>query len=136
MAPDLRGFGASDQPEGVDAYGLPALVGDVLGCSTHLGIERAHVVGHDWGAALAWVVASLAPDRVDSPRGAVGRAPGGVLAAPACAQREKSWYMLLFQFEGVAEEWLSKDDWRNFREWGGHPDADVVHRRPRRARGR
>ena len=41
-------------------------------------------------------------------------------------QREKSWYMLLFQFPGVAEQWLSMDDWANFREWAHHPDADAV----------
>jgi pimeloyl-ACP methyl ester carboxylesterase len=41
-------------------------------------------------------------------------------------QREKSWYMLLFQFPGIAERWLSEDDWYNFRTWAGHPDADQV----------
>jgi len=41
-------------------------------------------------------------------------------------QRQKSWYMLLFQFPGVAETWLSADDWANFRNWSGHPDADQV----------
>ena len=41
-------------------------------------------------------------------------------------QREKSWYMLLFQFVGVAERWLTDDGWRNFREWSSHPDADAV----------
>jgi len=41
-------------------------------------------------------------------------------------QREKSWYMLLFQFPGVAERWLSDDDWANFRNWAGHPDAEQV----------
>jgi pimeloyl-ACP methyl ester carboxylesterase len=41
-------------------------------------------------------------------------------------QHEKSWYMLLFQFEGVAEQWLSGDGWANFRAWARHPDADAV----------
>ena len=41
-------------------------------------------------------------------------------------QREKSWYMLLFQFPGIAERWLTEDDWANFRTWAGHPDADQV----------
>ncbi len=53
LVPDLRGFGASDKPEGIESYGIPALVGDVLGVLDHLGVERAHFVGHDWGAALA-----------------------------------------------------------------------------------
>ena len=47
-------------------------------------------------------------------------------AGAGLAQREKSWYMLLFQFPGVAERWLSDNDWANFRAWGGHPDADQV----------
>ena len=41
-------------------------------------------------------------------------------------QHEKSWYMLLFQFAGVAEEWLSADGWANFRAWARHPDEDAV----------
>src|SRR6202042_2628547 len=54
IVPDLRGYGGSGKPEAVDTAVLAAL-----------GIERAHVVGHDWGAALAWALASLAPDKVD-----------------------------------------------------------------------
>jgi pimeloyl-ACP methyl ester carboxylesterase len=116
VVPDLRGFGDSDKPEDVAAYGLPNLVGDVLGLLDHLGVERAHVVGHDWGAALAWVTATLAPDRVES-LVALSVGHPGAFSAAGLPQREKSWYMLLFQFEGVAEELLSRDDWRLFREW-------------------
>lgn len=125
VAPDLRGFGDSDRPEGVEAYGLPVLVTDVLGLLDQLGIERASVVGHDWGAALAWVLATLAPERVESLVALSVGHPGSFSGA-GLAQREKSWYMLLFQFDGVAEEWLSQDGWRNFREWAGHPDVEDV----------
>jgi pimeloyl-ACP methyl ester carboxylesterase len=91
----------------------------------HLGLERAHIVGHDWGAALAWGIASLAPDRVDH---LVALSVGHPMSfrSAGLAQREKSWYMLLFQFPGVAEQWLSADDWARFREWAGHPDHDEV----------
>ena len=41
-------------------------------------------------------------------------------------QYQKSWYMLLFQFKGIAERWLSNDDWAHFRAWARHPDADAV----------
>src|SRR6266540_4373007 len=54
IVPDLRGFGASDAPEATDAYALPFLASDVLAVLDHVGLERAHIVGHDWGAALAW----------------------------------------------------------------------------------
>jgi pimeloyl-ACP methyl ester carboxylesterase len=48
------------------------------------------------------------------------------------AQRERSWYMLLFQFRDVAEQWCTQDDWANFREWCGHPDFDAVVERLQR----
>src|SRR5437660_8221624 len=60
IVPDLRGYGRSDKPAEVEAYGIPLLAMDVLGVLDTVGAEQAHVVGHDWGAALAWVVASLA----------------------------------------------------------------------------
>jgi pimeloyl-ACP methyl ester carboxylesterase len=125
IVPDLRGYGASDQPEEVEAYSFPFLAGDVLGILDQLGVEKAHVVGHDWGAALAWVMGSLVPDRVDH---LVALSVGHPLAfrAAGIAQQEKSWYMLLFQFEGVAEQWLSNDDWANLRSWAGHPDTEGV----------
>jgi pimeloyl-ACP methyl ester carboxylesterase len=65
IVPDLRGYGRSDRPADVGAYALPALAGDVLAVLADAGVQRAHVVGHDWGAALAWGLAALAPDRVD-----------------------------------------------------------------------
>lgn len=125
IVPDLRGFGGSDQPAEVAQYSLPFLAGDVLGLLDHLGVGKAQVVGHDWGAAVAWGIGSLAPDRVEKLVAlSVGHPQS--FAGAGLAQREKSWYMLLFQFEGVAETWLSADDWKNFREWSGHPDIDGV----------
>jgi pimeloyl-ACP methyl ester carboxylesterase len=124
IVPDLRGYGASGKPEGVEAYSMGALFGDVLAVLADLGLDRAHVVGHDWGAGLAWTVAMLAPDKVDH---LVALSVG----SPASFRRtreqvEKSWYMLLFQFPDIAERWLSNDGWANFRSWAGHPDADQV----------
>ena len=125
IVPDLRGYGDSDQPKEVEAYAIPFLAGDVIGILDHLGVEKAHVVGHDWGAALAWAVGSLVADRVDH---LVALSVGHPLSfrAAGLAQREKSWYMLLFQFEGIAEQWLSADDWANLRSWALHPDTDGV----------
>src|SRR3954471_6191509 len=65
IVPDLRGYGKSDKPDDVESYAIPFLAGDVLAVLDHLGVDKAHVVGHDWGAALAWAIGSLAPDRVD-----------------------------------------------------------------------
>jgi pimeloyl-ACP methyl ester carboxylesterase len=124
IVPDLRGYGRSDQPMEVEAYSLPFLAGDVLAVLADLGISRTHLVGHDWGAALAWGLAALAPDNVDH---LVALSVGHPTTFRRTAlQREKSWYMLLFQFPDVAERWLTEDNWANFRNWGGHPDVDQV----------
>jgi pimeloyl-ACP methyl ester carboxylesterase len=125
VVPDLRGFGASDRPGSVEAYALPHILGDVMGVLDHVAVGRAHVVGHDWGAAVAWTVAALFPDRVDH-LVALSVGHPSAFGAAGLAQREKSWYMLLFLFEGVAERWLSDDDYANFRAWSRHPDADAV----------
>ena len=90
-----------------------------------LGIRRAHLVGHDWGAAIAWMTAALAPDRVASMTALSVGHPAAFRSA-GWRQREKSWYMLLFQFPGIAEQWLSADDFRNLREWSAHPDIEPV----------
>jgi pimeloyl-ACP methyl ester carboxylesterase len=124
IVPDLRGYGRSDKPGAVEDYSMLVLAGDVLAILADLKIARAHVVGHDWGAALAWVLASLAPDSVDHLVVLSVGSPGTLLRT--LEQREKSWYMLLFQFPGIAERWLAEDNWANFRNWSGHPDADQV----------
>jgi pimeloyl-ACP methyl ester carboxylesterase len=125
IVPDLRGYGGSGKPTEVEDYSLLHVAGDVAAVLDHLGVERAHVVGHDWGAALAWVMGSLLPDRVDH---LVALSVGHPMAFRSAGlhQREKSWYMLLFQFEGIAERWLSDDSWANLRQWAGHPDVDAV----------
>ena len=124
IVPDLRGYGRSDKPEPVASYGLATLVGDVMAVLTDAGAERAHVVGHDWGAALAWLCASLAPERVDHL--AVLSVGHPATFRRTLEQNQKSWYMLLFQYAGIAEQWLTADDWANFRRWALHPDADAV----------
>jgi pimeloyl-ACP methyl ester carboxylesterase len=115
IAPDLRGFGQSDLPEAIEEYALTRSVADLIAVLDGLGIERAHVVGHDWGAGVAWVLAAFAPARVDR---LVAMSVGhpNALRTSSIEQREKGWYQLLFQFSGVAEELLRRDDWKLFRE--------------------
>jgi pimeloyl-ACP methyl ester carboxylesterase len=125
IAPDQRGMGESFAPEAVEDYALPTLVGDVVGIMDAVGVERAHIVGHDWGAAVAWGLASFVPDRVERLVALSVGHPTSFRGA-GLEQRQKSWYMLLFQFAGIAEEWISADDFRNFREWSNHPDVDAV----------
>jgi pimeloyl-ACP methyl ester carboxylesterase len=130
IAPDLRGFGDSAKPEAVEAYRMRALVTDVVGVLDALGVERADVAGHDWGASLAWVLAMFVPDRV-SRLAAVSVGHPRAYAAAGLEQWRASWYMLWFQFPGVAERELRADDWAFFRRWawngaapGQDPDAD------------
>ena len=110
IVPDLRGYGASDRPTGTAAYAFPQLVGDVVGLINALGHGYAHLVGHDWGGSLCWATSALMPDKVRSLM--ILNAPHPVASAECRQvpeQQQKSWYMLLFQFEGVAEEWLLAD---------------------------
>jgi pimeloyl-ACP methyl ester carboxylesterase len=124
LAPDLRGFGRSDRPEGIEDYAIARSFADMVALLDGLDIERAHVVGHDWGAGLAWTLAALAPQRIER---LVVMSVGhpNVLRAPAIEQRQKFWFQLLFQFTSVAEALLMRDDWRLFREWlSGAGDLD------------
>ena len=125
IAPDLRGFGDSDKPGAVEEYGITKVIGDLIGLLEGLDVPKAHVVGHDWGGAIGSVFAALVPERVASLTFLSVGHPAAFGAA-GWLQRQKSWYMLLFQFTGIAEQWLSQDDFRNFREWARHPDHDSV----------
>jgi pimeloyl-ACP methyl ester carboxylesterase len=125
IVPDQRGYGRSDKPEAVASYSVAFLAADVAAILDAAGVEKAHVVGHDWGAAVAWAVAIFAPQRVDR-LAVLSVGHPLAFAGAGLPQREKSWYMLLFQFEDIAEQWLSADGWSNFRAWSRHPDADAV----------
>ena len=100
IAPDLRGLGRSDRPEGVAAYSLQNAVGDVVGILDASGIEAADIVGHDWGAAVAWFTATAHPHRVHK---LVVLSVPYPLTPRTLRQREIAWYQLFFQFEGIAE---------------------------------
>lgn len=115
IVPDLRGRGRSDRPETIEAYRLTNIVNDVIGILDALEIRRAHVVGHDWGAVVAWLVAALAPDRVDRLVVLSVGMPGAVTRATLDAL-QKGWYRILILFEGVSEDLLRRDNWYLLRE--------------------
>lgn len=125
LVPDQRGYGRSDKPEAADDYNLLHLVTDAQAVLDEADLETARVVGHDWGAPVAWLLATIAPERVEQLVALSVGHPRSFSAA-SLAQRQMSWYMLLFQFEGVAERWMSDDGWSRFREWAHHPDHDGV----------
>ncbi|MBT9504002.1 MAG: alpha/beta hydrolase [Burkholderiaceae bacterium] len=110
VAPDLRGFGDAPRPQAIADYHPGLILGDVIGLLDVLSINQARVVGHDWGAVVSWLLAMHFPDRVERLMVMSVGAPGNPLFY-AIEQREKSWYTLFFQFEGVAEEALQRDNW-------------------------
>jgi len=124
IAPDLRGFGESDKPRETAAYGLMTIVKDVLALLDALGVRSAHVLCHDFGAAVGWLLAALHPARVER---FIPLSVGHPLsfADAGFAQREKSWYMLLFQFRDVAEQIITRENWRFMRDFArNHPECD------------
>ncbi|WP_152039721.1 alpha/beta fold hydrolase [Salinigranum salinum] len=116
VAPDMRGFGDAPRPEGIDAYALPNAIGDVTGLVDAMGVSTVRLVGHDWGAGVGWLLAATRPDLVERLVAISVGAPGNS-GTRTIEQRERSWYVYFFQFEGAAEAWLRHDDWRLFREW-------------------
>jgi pimeloyl-ACP methyl ester carboxylesterase len=112
VAPDMRGYGKSDRPEAIDQYTMFHLIGDLIGLLDALQAPTAIVVGHDWGASIAWQAARLRPDRFRAvaclsvpyrPRGPAP--PTSVMPRTAEAQ----FYQLYFQEPGVAEAELERD---------------------------
>jgi len=112
VAPDMRGYGETDQPEPIDQYTLLHLVGDMVGLLDALGAETAVIAGHDWGAPVAWHAALLRPDRF---RGVIGlsvpfRPRGPVCPTSVMPRNEEAlFYRLYLQTPGVAETELARD---------------------------
>jgi pimeloyl-ACP methyl ester carboxylesterase len=115
VAPSLRGYGRTDAPEPVEAYTQLHLVGDVVGLMDALGEESAVVVGHDWGAPVAWNAAALRPDRfravvgMSVPFYGIRRAAARPTDSMAELAKDRFVYILYFQEPGVAEAELEAD---------------------------
>ena len=119
VAPDQRGFGSSECPERIDRYSVLDMVGDAVGLIHALGAEKAVVVGHDWGAPVAWNTALLRPDLV---RGVAGLsvAPSARPPAPPLGILRQhfgeGFYQIYFQQVGVPEAELGADPELTFRK--------------------
>jgi pimeloyl-ACP methyl ester carboxylesterase len=114
IAYDQRGYGGSSKPETVEAYGLINLVADAIGLLDALEIDRATLVGHDWGSIVVWTAALMHPDRVEKVvslnvpyRGWCAGFPTIEFMTEHLADR--FGYVLAFQEEGVTEEAFSSD---------------------------
>jgi pimeloyl-ACP methyl ester carboxylesterase len=112
VAPDQRGYGQTDRPEAIAAYTLLHLVGDLVGVLDAVGTGTAVVVGHDWGAPVAWHAALLRPDRFRAVVGlSVPFIPRGAARPTTLMPRtdDAMFYQLYFQEPGIAEAELERD---------------------------
>jgi pimeloyl-ACP methyl ester carboxylesterase len=128
VAPDQRGYSPGARPKGVEHYDQPSLVGDVLAIADHLGARRFHLVGHEWGAIVAWHVAGWHPDRLESltilsvPHPA---AFARALRDPSTDQPERSAYIKTFKDHGEEEMLGSPEQLRAAFDASGLAGHDV-----------
>ena len=116
VAPDMRGYNLSDKPRGVSAYRSERVAQDIVELVGHLGYEQASFVGHDWGGAIAWTIATEHIDAVD--RLAILSCPHPADFARRMwhpEQLRKSWYMFFFQLPALPEKALSSAAAKNLR---------------------
>ncbi len=112
--PDQRGYNLSDKPDGLEAYSLDELAKDVVGLIDAAGEKKAFLVGHDWGAAVAWWVAAKYPERIlklanmNVPHGAVMQKN----LRSNFAQMRKSWYIFFFQLPWLPEFLAKRQNWK------------------------
>lgn len=134
VAPDMRGYNLSDKPARVEDYKIDLLVDDVLGLVRHFGEKQAAIVGHDWGAGVAWAVAQRNPEYVWK--------LVAMQVPPMAAWRDNmtlrqalhSWYMLFFQLPRLPEWLMSVKDYafieRTFKKTVARPgtftDTDIA----------
>jgi pimeloyl-ACP methyl ester carboxylesterase len=120
IAPDLRGYNKTDKPPRVEDYFAGNLIGDVVGLIHKLGVdgEKAILVGHDWGGAIAWMVAMFQPQVIERLVILNVGHPGvrnrkGFLDFD---QMQRSWYMFFFLIPDIPEEVLSRNDFEFLRK--------------------
>jgi len=133
VAADMRGYNLSDKPSRVEAYRIEKLVEDVVGLIKYFGAEKAAIVGHDWGAGVAWSVAQKYPERVT--RLAVMQVPPAAAWRANLTLRQllRSWYMFFFQLPKAPEWVISRKDfegidrtfWERIINKGAFTDSDI-----------
>ena len=110
LAPDQRGYSPGARPAGLRAYAVPELVDDVVALLDEAGVDAAHVVGHDWGGAVAWALAARRPDRVASLTALGTPHPAALRRGLPRGQVARSWYVGAFQVPALPERVLLARD--------------------------
>lgn len=123
IAPDLKGYGDAPKPQSVEEYDLFTISEEVLDILDQLGVDKTAVIGHDWGAALSWILTAFNQDRVNEMIVLSVGAPG-LREQYTFGQFQRSWYVQFFQNEN-AEAWLLRNDAEMLREFvAPSPDRD------------
>jgi pimeloyl-ACP methyl ester carboxylesterase len=133
VAPDMRGYGHTDQPAASDRYSLLHLVGDMVALLDALGDNSAVIAGHDWGAPVAWHAALMRPDRFRAVVAlSVPYRPRGSVPPTTLMPRthDASFYQLYFQTPGVAEAELETDVALSLRKILYSASGDAPRRNP------
>lgn len=129
VAPDQRGFGASDKPKGVEAYATDRILEDLIALADALELERFTLVGHDWGGAVAWLAALRHPDRLK--RLVIVNSPHPLVFQKSLiedeAQRAASQYMNAFRNPAM-EQGIAAMGLETFfdKSFGGHTDLAAI----------
>ncbi len=134
VAPDLRGYNLSSKPAHVADYRMERLVDDVLGLIRHFGRREAVIIGHDWGAAVAWETARRFPLSVTKLAALQVPPVAAWRANMTLKQALRSWYMLFFQLPRVPEWLIERNNFamleRTFRRTSFRPhvftDRDIA----------
>lgn len=110
VAPDQRGYGETEKPSRVRDYRLESLVADAKGIVEAFGASKVIVVGHDWGAAVAWAFAWTHPEMVEKLVVLNVPHPGKMAEALRTNLRQvrRSWYMFAFQLPWLPEWALTR----------------------------
>ena len=138
VAPDMRGSGQTDRPQAIESYTLLHLVGDMVALVPALGADNAVIVGHDWGAPVAWHAALLRPDvfRAVAGLSVPFRPRSSVRPTSVMPQTETSvFYQLYFQAPGAAEAELERDPRATIRRLLYSASGDAPRRNPVDATG-
>jgi pimeloyl-ACP methyl ester carboxylesterase len=110
VAPDMRGYNLSDKPPRVRDYRIEFLVQDLVGLIRYFGKDKAAVVAHDWGAAVAWALAQRHPEMVSRLVAMQVPPPAAWRANFTLRQLRRSWYMFFFQLPRLPESWARAND--------------------------
>lgn len=115
LAPNQRGYSPRARPARRRDYAAEHLAGDVIALIDELGVEKVHLVGHDWGAAVAWGVAALAPERLETLSALSVPHPAAFFQALTTSRQGlASWYMYFFQLPKLPERALNRGGGRGF----------------------